>query len=143
MRYLLSLIVALFKGWLGFKQDSATAQGRAEQKATDLQASLNTANAEAQAAVNAPKGDALIEALKDGKVSILFICLFLASCATSPSNICPTKTPFTQNQEAEMGANLSVLPLGSPLRLMADDWSSLRLQSDCCRHPEAKTCNGG
>lgn len=145
MSFLLSLITGLFKGWLGIKAQTAENLGKAEQEATDLQASLDTANAEAKAAANAPKGDALIEALKDGKVSIILLALLILSSCAIPvsSNVCPTKTPFTAAEEDEMAANLSVLPLGSPLRLMSDDWSSLRFQADCCRHPENKVCQAG
>lgn len=40
MSFLLGLITSLFKGWLGFKQNSAISQGEAEQKLDDANATI-------------------------------------------------------------------------------------------------------
>lgn len=69
MSKLFSLIVALFKGWLGFKQDSAIAQGKAEQKVTDLENNVVSLNAEAKAAADSPTSmEQLIKEQQDGTV---------------------------------------------------------------------------
>ena len=134
MSYLFSLIVALFKGWLGFKQDSATAQGKAEQAATDLQASLDTANAEAKAAADAPTDKAsLISALKDHSVAILFL-ISLTSCASGVSNTCPQIRNWTPQQEDEIAANLSTLPPDSPLIAPLIEWERLRSIAKACQN---------
>ena len=133
MSYLLSLIVALFKGWLGFKQDSATAQGKAEQAATDMQAALNVSQAEAQAAANAPTDKvSLIDALKTGKIAILF-CLLFTSCAPNVSSSCPTMRQFTPAQEDSIAASFATLPSDSPLIAAGIDWVSIRQQVKACQ----------
>ena len=135
MTLLFGLIVDLFKGWLGFKQDSAISEGKSEQRSVDLQASLDTAKVEAQAAVNAPMTkDALIQALKDHSASIILL-LFLTSCVSSVSNSCPSLRPWTNAQEDTLAANLATLPPNSPLIAMGTDWALMRAQ--------IKACNGG
>jgi len=48
MSYLLNLIFGLFRTWLGVKQDTAVADGKAEEKAAETQANVIKLNKEVQ-----------------------------------------------------------------------------------------------
>lgn len=108
----------------------------ADQKANDLQADVTELKAEAQAAAEAPTDkDALISALKDGKVALfLFAALSLSSCESNIANGCPSLRQWTPAQEDEIAANLSTLPPNSSLIAMGIEWANLRAQIKACNN---------
>ena len=108
----------------------------ADQKANDLQATVERQAAIIQADANAPMSkDDLIARLKGGKICLAFLAMFLlSSCETFVPTACPAPRQWTQKQQDEIAAALDVIPETSPLIAVFVEWARLRA--------EAKACNG-
>lgn len=59
--------------------------------------------------------------------------LSLASCATAASDACPPVVAYARAEEQQAAADLALLPPGSPLLRMLEDYAVLRAQSRLCR----------
>jgi hypothetical protein len=131
MTWLLSLLADMFGVFLKSRESTEEKLGAAEVKGDDALATAEALQREAVAATDAPTSKTAMERLlQDGKLSIAFLCLFLASCADhGVAYPCISVKAWSVVEQQNMKADLETLPSDSPLVGAMIDYARMRAQA--------------
>lgn len=129
-----SLISFAIELWRSLRDAGQRKLGREEQQVIDFKDIIRQQDAMDSAAANAPENkQELIDKLRQGKICILCFALFLTSCATSVSNVCPAIRDLTPAQENKIADELLTLPSDSKIIPALVEWSRLRAEAKACK----------